>query len=74
MSKRNIDSNSLVPSPRREGGTESCESGAQMQTAFLFPSQAVLFKAFGVPAVWMCHCEMTTGFAGNVGHYCIRLT
>lgn len=41
---------------------------------FLCASQVVLFKALGVPAVWMCHCGMTTGFAGNVGHYCTRLT
>lgn len=28
----------------------------QIQTAFFFSLQVVLFKAFGVPAVWMCHC------------------
>lgn len=65
MSQRNIYSDSLVPL-MREGGTESHERAATPPDCFLPPpsTQVVLFRAFGIPAVWMSLCKMTQDLLG----------
>lgn len=59
-SERNIYSDSPVPSHGSEGGTEKRKKkkkrgkGCKSKLLSFLPSQRVLFKAFGIPAVWMC--------------------
>lgn len=75
MSERNIYSDSPVPSHGSEGGTKKkTGKGMQIQIAFFFSFTTGAFQSVWHPCCMdVSLCEMTTGFAGNVGHYCIRL-